>query len=121
MRKPSQRATKTPPAQLQREIAAVLASPRGIQGLHDTSLRGHSTMKSNDDRADRAEAIAYGNKWAEERFREDPNYHAFTLDMVEIDPTVVVSAKKREALKNLICDTAAKRWRALAASRAPLL
>ena len=62
---------------------------------------------------ERAESIAFGTKWAEDRFREDPNYAAFTLDMVSIDPAEVPNAKKREAVKNLICRAAVKRWRAL--------
>lgn len=74
------------------------------------AVRGHATARSNDQRA---ESIAFGAKWAEDRFREDPEYSAFTLNMVSIDPAVVPSAKKREAMKQLICTAAVKRWREL--------
>lgn len=75
-----------------------------------STIRGSALNKSN---GSRAETIALGTKWAEDRFREDPDYSAFTLDMVWIDPAVVPKAKKREAMKNLICTAAVKRWRAL--------
>jgi hypothetical protein len=79
------------------------------QRAHST-MRGHATKSVNEQRA---ESIAFGTKWAEDRFREDPDYSAFTLNMVSIDPAVVPSAKKREAMKQLICTAAVKRWREL--------
>jgi len=80
------------------------------QGHSHATLRGHATKSVNEQRA---ESIAFGTKWAEERFREDPNYSTFTLDMVSIDPNEVPNAKRREAMKNAICTAAVKRWRAL--------
>lgn len=83
---------------------------RGPANKVHSTTRGHAMNKPNEDRA---ESIAFGTKWAEDRFREDPDYSAFTLDMIWIDPAVVPNAKKREAVKNLICTAAVKRWRAL--------
>lgn len=94
---------KTPPAQLRREIAEILSRDPRRSTIHD-----HATRQG-----DRAEAIAFGTKWAEDRFREDPTYAAFTPEMVWIDPAEVPNAKKRETQKNLICSTAVKRWREL--------
>jgi hypothetical protein len=110
-------------AQIKREVNEILAgrhdgSSRATPGSYSlqssgrsySTTRGHATINVNEDRA---KSIAFGTKWAEDRFREDPNYSAFTLDMVRIDPAVVPNAKKREAVKNLICTAAVKRWRML--------
>jgi hypothetical protein len=100
--KPRHRATTKFPAQIQRDT--------GSGGRQPSTRRGHATKKLN---KDQVEATTFGTKWAENRFREDPDYAAFTPDMVWIEPGVVPNAKKRETLKNLICDVAVKRWRAL--------
>ncbi len=85
-------------AQLDYEIAEALAQ------------RSQRSMTAEEERA---KAIKFGTEWAEDRFRVDPNYAAFTLDMVWLDPAVVPNQKRREAMKNLICTAATKRWRAL--------
>lgn len=99
-REVAKRLAKTPPA------PAAPPPPR-----HE-KRKAHATKKAGASEGG-AESLAFAAKWAEERFREDPTYAAFTPDMVWIDPAKVPNDKKREALKNLICSAAAKRWRAL--------
>jgi hypothetical protein len=77
----------------------------GSIGRLHASLRGQATETD----ANRVEATALGTKWAEDRFCKDPEYSAFTLDMVWIDPAIVPNAKKRETMRHLICESAVTR------------
>jgi len=99
-------------AQLDREIETALASaPKTAWGQrHSVQPTAHATKKADEAHVD---TLALGTKWAEDRFREAPDYSAFTPDMVWVDPAVVPSAKKREDMKNTICAVAAKRMRTL--------